>query len=328
MHFLIFVKIETVSGIVVICVRSVFVHFSRMEAPILNVADTLKNETIEENDVIPYPGPTIWKQVRTICKLPVLLVMPQDRLFIKHWEVSMLVPIFEALVMVLSIVTFIVSLAKRKMCTFLIIVCLIFGVTFFALFVWSFFSTMFMDPGFLPFDWIKTRKTKYGYEEQLSGLAIRDDQFEYAERNKPPFASFSHGAGRFVIRGDHVCIWVSNWVGKRNHKQFLLMNFWGAFTCLLFAIVTLFSVNPKKSFSYFFFEVLAIGMEFAFGFSMLGMFIKSLFNLSKNKTTLQIMKDVESNDLGCLKNFQEVCGTGSFLSWIIPTPAFSDDLVL
>lgn len=299
-----------------------------MESPILNPTDVLQRDAVEESSAVPYPGATVWKRVRTLCGAPVLLVMPQDRLFVRHWEVRVLAPVFELLAVGLCVGAFAGALARGKLSGVAIVVCAGLGLALLVLFAWAFLGTMFMDPGFLPFDWVRTQRTRYSYEEQLSGLAIQEKQFEYAEQNRPPSSVFSHSAGRFVVRGDHICMWVSNWVGKRNHKQFLLMNFWGTLMCMLFGCVTVLSLSPKASFLRFFLELLAVCTEASFGLTMLCMLIGSLFNLSKNRTTLMDIKDEESTDLGCCNNFKEVCGEGPLWSWLIPTPAFGDQLNL
>jgi len=80
-----------------------------------------------------------------------------------------------------------------------------------------------MDTGFCQCNRARTRRFRCGWQDQFAGLAIRRDQFGFAERHKPPFACLSRSAGRYAIHGDHVCAWAGNWIGKRNHRQFALM---------------------------------------------------------------------------------------------------------
>ncbi|KAH0795671.1 DHHC zinc finger domain containing protein [Histomonas meleagridis] len=184
-----------------------------------------------------------------------------------------------------------------------------------------------MDPGFLPYDWVKTKKFKYSYEEQLSGLAIREDQFRFAETHKPPFASFSHRSGRYVIRADHICVWVSNWIGKRNHKQFTLMLIYGVLYCLALILwgVYLFP-SIKTQTTLFLFTLVAMMFELSFGSGMLIMLASNLYNLRMGKTQLQRWKNQNLTNKGCCENLKEICGDGPRFAWAIPTPAFGDDL--
>lgn len=206
-------------------------------------------------------------------------------------------------------------------------------ILFFSLFYCSFLGASCMDPGFLPFDWIRTRKMKYSYQELLSGLAYRQDQINFASYYRPTFASFSTESGRFIIRGDHICIWINNWVGKRNHKQFILMLFWGSmsgFLCFvlkyqfIYEIFNIFSFLTELGFFPFFLLIFSTFFEIGYGAILFGFFIYQIFNLCLDRTAISIYKNVSNQNVLRCTSMREVCGHGSVFSWFIPTPAFDD----
>lgn len=202
------------------------------------------------------------------------------------------------------------------------------------LFLWSYFGAACMDPGFLPYNWIETRKTKYKWDEQLSGLAITQEQVQYGLDHRPNMASFSKSAGRFVIRADHICVWIGNWVGKRNHKQFILMNLWGSFYSLnLFSwhIPILKQIFPSDGKPLFFLYILFIFfetfIELIFGFVLFYVFIINLDDLRKDLTKIKKWKNENGQEYSCLKAMREVCGPGNICCFAFPTPAFGDVII-
>lgn len=238
--------------------------------------------------------------------------------------------------------------------------------------LWAFYSASWKDPGFLPYDWKSSIPTapndqmncnekisipKFGWRAQLSGLAVNADQIEYAKRNRPPFASFSQTAGRYIIRADHICAWTGNWVGKRNHKQFILSAFWAILMLSHFIYLHSWCVfriekenNQFKALSvnrdYIYFlgpiytvlQFLAIMIESAFLFALFCMFFDIFIDILKGTTKIQNWKMKRNNikipnrkwiDLSqCMRNLREVCGNSFVLCWFIPFDAFNDVLVL
>lgn len=274
------------------------------------------------------PEATKWKTLRVCCGKHISLVMPSDRLFCEHWEMNLFMPIFVFVIVGFCFLSFMFStlpslesLSLQRAACIQVLVSLV-------LFMWSYVAAMCMDPGFLPYDWAVTRKTKYSWQDQLDGLAIRHDQFEYAERNKPPFASFSHQAGRFVIRGDHICGWVSNWIGKRNHKQFMLMTLWG--TVLAASLIGWQLMRGRREHgrdSAFWCDLVALCIEAIFTCVLFYEFVRIFINLCKNRTQIQEWQGVPGEYTGFCNSFKQVCGNNVFM-WLCPTPAFGDDLFL
>jgi hypothetical protein len=212
-------------------------------------------------------------------------------------------------------VPFLPSRALKTAAFFEVTVCLI-------LFSWSYFAAMCMDPGFLPYDWVTSQRSLYSWEEQLDGLAIRPDQIDFARSHKPPFASFSKQSGRFVIRGDHICDWVANWIGKRNYKQFALLIIWGMISIVSLVIWSLVkegSDGPRAVS-----EIIAYMIEAVF--SLLFLFVGSQVCVDVCNDQTQIQRwDGREGAGGCKQGCREVCGGGPACLWCIPTPAFGED---
>lgn len=222
----------------------------------------------------------------------------------------------------------------RFLSTATAVISTIFVMLFGILFMWSYLGAVCMDPGFLPFDWIRTRRFWYSWEEQLSGIAMTEEQVAFAKtpENRPPGCSFSGTSGRYVIRADHICGWIANWVGKRNHKQFMLLNFWGfLFTATLLASMFLQEIDfMKLPLQTMLLELVAGVFELSFMLILLMMGTTSLYDLAQHQTKIQRMRN-EHNDSRAFtfeQSMREICGSGSKCMWFIPTPAFDRSLVL
>jgi hypothetical protein len=184
------------------------------------------------------------------------------------------------------------------------------------LFLWSYFAAMCMDPGFLPYTWVTTQKTQYTWQEQLSGLAIHSDQIQFAKSHKPPFASFSKQSGRFVIRADHICIWIANWVGQRNHKQFTLLLVWGLASALSLHGWCLLA-DPPKTFSRFFVAMICL----TFAFSFFTFLVILGWDMCHNQTQIERW-DGRGEGRNGVRGCRAVFGRDPLYMWCIPTPAF------
>lgn len=315
-----------------------------IQEPILN---NNHNENEQQNII-----PTKWKVKHCCCCCGpfVELYIPHSkkkRYFLRGWEFKSLMPaIIVALLLFVTTAHFVCFFPYQYFPAQVILSIFIF--IFFVLTNWAYFATVCMDPGFLPYNWAETKKFHYTWQEQLSGLAVTEQQFDFAltKGNRPPKCSFSHSAGRFIIRADHICGWTANWIGKRNHKQFILMNLYGGLFCATLATGPFFVKNffslPLK---FLFTGILAFSIDVSFGFSLLAVFGTTLRDLAKNRTKLHRMRD-EVNDTSQLNrrldlnetfyerkitmkaSMQEVCGNSSFFSWMIPLPAFDNSLII
>lgn len=266
--------------------------------------------------------------------LPIVRIINSPRrLFFRHWEVKMLFPTIVFILLISGIIVYlicihpyIISPKWRIFCLFNIFISLV-------MFLWSYISAMIMDPGFLPYDWFTTQRTKYSWEEQLEGLAINREQCDFALNHPRPLGScFSHSSGRFVLRPDHICGWISNWVAKRNHKQFILMMIYGAlFASSLAWPRLLVHSSTHLSDSFAFLGQLAIVIEIIFVVGLGSGFASQIIGLKYNWTSLEKLKRKNQSykDPEAIKShsgFDEVCGNDSKCFWMLPTPAFGDNI--
>jgi len=100
--------------------------------------------------------------------------------------------------------------------------------------LWSYFSTMFTDPGSIPREWS-------GYEaepgsDEATLLAARGIDAPVGRCSscrilKPDRAGHCLLCTKCVLRWDHHCPWVNNCVGLRNHRYFCQFILWGWLAC-------------------------------------------------------------------------------------------------
>ena len=126
-------------------------------------------------------------------------------------------------------------------------------------------------------------------------------------------------------------MWISNWVGKRNHKQFMLLNLYGFIYCsLLFG----FNFAVKENFfnrkiHFFVLQIISGSMELMFGGMMICFFVQTLCDLGKNRTKIQRMRGEGGGEsYSFVESMQEVCGTGPKCLWCCPTPAFDESMAV
>lgn len=253
--------------------------------------------------------------------------------FLRHWDCAPGMPIFVSVLFIYTLFVHIIYV-DRLLPIFGALISTILVLLFGIMFIWSYFAAVCMDPGFLPYNWTKTRRFWYSWQEQLNGIAMTREQVSFAKapENRPPGCSFSGTAGRYVIRADHICGWIANWVGKRNHKQFMLLNFWGfLYTITLFSSFWFQTVPIEKlGLTTLLLEVTAGVFELSFMCILFMMGTASLCDLMKHRTKIQRMRN-EQNDTDeftCEESMRVICGSSSKCMWFIPTPAFDQTLVI
>ena len=282
---------------------------------------------------ITFPLPTEWEVTTSCCCCSPCVRVHADpeRYFWGHWERFVCMPVFVSCISIFTLLVWVFLVYSEYKKTWMRIAAPIeIGFTL-VMFAWSYFGASCMDPGYLPFDWVREKRLRYTWQEQLTGLGVRQDQIEFAKNHRPRFASFSKSAGRFVIRADHICGWIANWVGKRNHKQFMLMNFWGsayALSLFVWNILGASALQPEKLFRMAAILV-CFGIEAVFAFALMFVFGYALNDLANNVTKIQKWKkeqSVTNQNYTCMQSMREVCGNGTVLCWCVPIPAFGDDM--
>jgi len=141
----------------------------------------------------------------------------------------------------------------------------------FLLAIISYLQAALTDPGTVGCpEWKKWESSRTGsagptvHESELAGKKRgwapgEPSTCETCKKTRPERAHHCSLCGVCVLRMDHHCPWVGNCIGWRNHKYFLLLNLWGAVSCLLWlltlrkpdtlAALSLFMEHPDASVS-------------------------------------------------------------------------------
>jgi len=192
-----------------------------------------------------------------------------------------------------------------------------------------FYSILFLlicqlsDPGYLPFNWAQEKKRVFSIEELRNGAAVNDDQFVFAKKSeRPPRSCFSVNAGYFILRADHYCGWVNNWIGLKNHRYFMISIISTCIYLSMFVFFVLYTTFKKTNTMTRPKFVFVMMTSVFFLYVIMAQVIFQTFQLSHNYTTLERMKGLPKHyDNGCLESWEEVCGPRKYLPfWCCPIP--------
>jgi len=276
-----------------------------------------------------FPGYSEWEESDICCYKGAIYIPLIKATFIGHWEVNSCFPI---IVLFFSITAYMIG-------TLLVIpyyiqngvyINLLFSSLFF-LFTYSYLRTIIDGPGYFPFYWPERRNDIESIslletdEVSPSGIISKQSQLTWARKQKrPPRCILSSTGRRIVIRPDHFCGWTSTWIGKRNHKFFVLFNLWGFAFILCFLILLVLGIKEEidndqgiiialfLSYSFFALGFLLLTSTFAFS---------SIFAVFGNVTNWEDWNriNLKRYDHGCINNIEDVCGPKShFWSWLLP----------
>ncbi|OHT08633.1 DHHC zinc finger domain containing protein [Tritrichomonas foetus] len=284
----------------------------------------------ESNDPLIFPGFTEWRDLRFCC-LHFYSIPNLHQLFCGHWEV---VPFFPILFFLLSTSSLLIvtifalpyfGIEGQIMIAFMVIL--------FFLFIYSYFRIITDGPGYYPFYWgtpyqppdIENSLLNNNYDSP-SGIISKAEQFEWCQRRheKPPRSILSRTARRYVLRPEHYCKWASSWIGKRNHKFFMLFTFYGILYLGLFVVylarrmVQCFSDN--FSFSMLLLTVYGVSAA-AFFLMLVSFFVSNMIDISLSRTSWEQWNGIDAKtfDQGTWMNFEDVFGPKEkCVCWICP----------
>jgi hypothetical protein len=210
--------------------------------------------------------------------------------------------------------------------TWLIVAFSVSGFAFLSM-VTAYFAMIVIGPGYVPYDWAKSRQKKYSWDYEMAHIAHTPDQIAFARTtpDRPPRSSFSVSARRFILRADHFCDWSQTWIGIKNHRFFMLSCFWAAvygLSNIAFRYFAIKMIVKKRKFHW----------ECIFGFATILVillvicfcayhFILSCKDLIWNLTSLERWagRSASAFDNGMCSNCEEVCGTRKLIIfWIFP----------
>ena len=184
--------------------------------------------------------------------------------------------------------------------------------------------TQFSNPGYLPWYWSIDKKKNFTNKELRDGKAYHDDQIEFARNSEKPNRSYFSGkSGYIILRADHFCSWVNNWIGIKNHRYFIIAIGSSSFYLSLF-IYQFFKTLYLKThnFSKFYITFIII-LSIFFYFVITAQFISQIFQVTKNFTTIERLKHQDLNFYfkNKLEGWEDICGSIKyFYLWCLPIP--------
>jgi hypothetical protein len=282
-----------------------------MSDPLIAATDTLEPA---------FPGFTTYERGRLCCcSRTHIAAIPAT--FWGHWEVSLGMPSFVCLLIVSSYGLAAASMVPRFPLTWAAPALAALTILF-VFFLVSYVRIITDGPGYFPFYWPLTGRRAaagalLGDDSSPSGIVSSEAQRTWARGRPRPNRCILSGVGRrIVVRPDHFCGWSSSWIGKRNHKFFVLFNSWGSLYILSFMVVDVAAVASAISGGFplvlvpYFLYLLA-GLLFLL---MTCMFVSShCQGMCRNQTSWEEWNkiDLARFNRGCLRNTEDMCGDKS-----------------
>jgi hypothetical protein len=204
------------------------------------------------------------------------------------------------------------------------ILALVFSVLFF-IFSYSYARIIIDGPGYYPFYYPNhSRRPTFSSRDSSSllhsddlspsGIVSTDAQKRWRKgQPKPNRCIYSTIGRRIVIRPDHFCGWTSTWIGKRNHKFFLLFNLWGFIYISIFTLFDIARIMDEVNRPQVapFFSVYLVYAVLGGSFLLLtGTFVLShCRTMCDGTTSWEEWNHVQDGfDRGCVKNTEDMCG--------------------
>ena len=252
--------------------------------------------------------------------------------FLNQWEVSILYP---SIIIVLTLLAYIfgtwsiftTTKGATKWVLFVI------GLVIYIVWWIAYLNAMFRSAGYLPWYWYIEKREQYTYEEQMGGIITNRAQSEFCSSlERPERAILSTKARRIVLRADHICKWIGNWVGLKNYRYFFVQLIWFVFLFLYFFLVLIFEIVDMAQNGWetraprIMVLILCIPIFLFFIFFMI-VFVRHIRYLVTNNTTVHELKSERTHDftnpydLGCWQNCIETMGPAKYCPiWFLPIP--------
>lgn len=156
---------------------------------------------------------------------------------------------------------------------------------------------------------------------------------EVCGKTRPERAHHCSLCGVCILRMDHHCPWVGNCIGWRNHKFFILLNWWSAFACLIWLLTVrgpnavealdVFQVHSHESMVPMIGVISCLVLFIVAG----GMFIYSLYMATRNVTAIEEMFNGDNpySYSSSFDNLQQLCGPLDYLMLLPVAPARRGD---
>lgn len=224
--------------------------------------------------------------------------------FCGNWLVDAGMPVFVSLLAIANIVLlYVFCLTKCKVIGYILVPL---DTIFCFMFLFCFYKTIYLGPGYFPFYWNWAKQgrlpetddlTVHGVDESLAGLAMNEVQYKWSKTlDQPPRCTMSRLAKRFVIRPDHYCGYVGTWIGKRNHKLFILFNFYGSFYCWISFVahfVTIFFTEFETGVTQIIVSLIFGMMSLTFGVMTFQFYMNHTYMSKRNYTSWEKWNDYQ-----------------------------------
>ena len=188
----------------------------------------------------------------------------------------------------------------------------------------SYLSTIGHGPGYMSYNYNKVDGTEDTWYSRMSNIVTYQEQMDFAKQNeRPPRASFSVNARRYVLRADHYCYWTESWIGLKNLRYFTLTLFWSIISGVAWILSHIWWFK-NEVINFKFIHILTyVGILITIILILFSAYYLtlSLKNLKDNITFIEKWKKTATNYKkdNCLDNFAEVCGQKKYCPfWIFP----------
>ena len=180
------------------------------------------------------------------------------------------------------------------------------------------------SPGILPWNWESTKQRFYTKDELRSGIAINHDQKEWGKTHDWPARSFFSGDfGAIILRAEHFCPWVDQWIGLKNLKFFIQFLFYSSILYIefLYVLYNVYKNSEKNNISFYVFFIFSLCSSLFFFYGSFNNFWICMYRVLRNYTLVEALfyYDLNFYNRGIKKNFEEVFGSiYLFPLWFLP----------